>query len=394
MTADKVFEFLQPVRVLFGKGQLTKLGDAASLLGRRIFLFTMRELLELGLVERAVTELRRANLDVTVFYDVQPEPTCIDVDTVAKLVRESGAQALVALGGGSVIDVAKAAAIRATHPEPTWMYVNLSNRPPLPIESTVLPIVAVPTTAGTGSEVTPYAVMSNDETRQKGTIKSPFIFPRVAIVDPELTLDLPPVLTAATGIDAFAHALESYHNKANRTPFSDLVAREAMRVLYKALPQVMNNGRDINLRAQMSWGSMLAGIAIANAGTTVAHAMAQPLGARTHLSHSLTVAIFTPPVLRHTWQADIPLFAALARLLNADRVAGLTEERQAEAAVAMVEELLKEVGMYHHMSEFGVKDEIIELLTADITGYMSRPLKQHPKVFSEDEVRDIIIESL
>jgi len=353
----------------------------------------MPELVALGLVDGAVSSLKEAGLEVVVFDKVKPEPSCTHVDEVAALVRESGAQVLVAFGGGSVMDVAKAAAIAATHPEPTWMYVNLSNRPPLDIEAVTLPVVVVSTTSGTGSEATPYAVMSNDETIQKGTIKSSYIFPRAAIVDPSLTLKLPPRLTAATGVDAFCHALESFINIPNRNAFSIMVASEAMRTLYKSLPAAVANGADLALREEVAWGSTLAGVAIANAGTTVAHGMAQPLGARAHLSHAETVAIFTVPVLRNTWQAATGLFAEIASQLDPQRVLGFSEEAAAEAGVDMVEEFFKEVGMFIKMKEFGVKEDILSDLVGDITGYMSRPLAQHPKVFNAEEVMKILKEA-
>ena len=393
MTYEKALELFQPVKVLFGSGQISGLGMVARPLGSRALLLTMPEMVRLGMADKAMGLLKESGLDALLFDGVESEPTCTHVELVSKLVRDSKAEVLVALGGGSVIDVAKASAIRSTHEEPVWMYANLSNRPPLPVEASTLPVIAVPTTAGTGSEVTPYAVLSNDETVQKGTIKSPYIFPRAAIVDPDLTLGMGQELTSSTGIDAFSHALESYLNIANRTPFSVMVARESMRVLYETLPDVARNGGDIALRAKIAWSSMLAGIAIANAGTTVAHAMAQPLGARAHLPHALTVALFTLPVLHHTWQAATPLFSELASILDPVRAGSMGQAEGAEEAVVMIEELFREVDMYHKISEYGVNEDLLGPLLEDVTGYMSRPLAQHPKIFAADEVRQIINEA-
>ncbi len=183
-------------------------------------------------------------------------------------------------------------------------------------------------------------------------------------------------------------------NLSNRTPFSDMVAEQAMQTLYHALPGAVKNGESRALRAQVAWGSLLAGVAIANAGTTVAHALAQPLGAHTHLSHGLTVAIFTLPVLRHTWQAEVGRFARVALLLEPGQVAELQPKEQAERAVTMVASLLTRVGMNRKMRKYGVPDGIVDLLISDVFSYMSRPLSQHPKHFSEDEVRQIIHEAL
>jgi len=393
MLPDKLFEVLQPVRVMFGQGQLQQLGKVATPLGRRVCLVTMKELVQLGLVLPAIDLLTKAGLEVVVFDGVKPEPTCTDVDDAVGPVREAGVDLIVALGGGSVMDFAKALAIRATHLAPIWSYVNLSNRPPLPIEPTVLPIIAIPTTSGTGAEITPYAVMSNQETIQKGTIKSPSIFPKVAIVDPELVRGLPKTMTAATGIDAFAHALESYLNQVNRTPFSDLMATEAMRTIYQSLPQVLTRLDNISLRTDMAWGSLLAGVAIANAGTTVAHALAQPLGARSHLPHSVTVSIFTAPVLRHTWEADVARFGHLCTVLDSRVGQRLTERHRAEKTVGLVEDLLTTTEMNHRLGAYSISEEQTQGIVEDVFSYMSRPLAQHPKQFSREEIQAIIQEA-
>ena len=393
MFGEKLFKLDLSTKVLLGKGQLSEVGRVSALFGSRVFLLTMKQLTSLGFAEKIKAVLKEAELEVTVFDEVEAEPTCTHVDEVAKKIVSAKAELLVALGGGSVIDVAKAAAIRATHDQPTWMYVNLSNRLPLAIESRVLPVIAVPTTSGTGSEVTPYSVMTNNETKQKGTIKSSEIFPKYAIVDPELTASMPRELTAASGIDAFAHALESYLNKSNRTPFSDMVAAQAMNILYNTLPKVIENGGNINLRAETAWASTLAGIAIANAGTTVAHAMAQPLGARAHVPHSLSVAIFLPAVVRHSWKADSERFAKIASILDAEKVAGLSEGDKAKAAVEMIERLLHKVGMSHKISEYDKTEGLVDLLTEDVTTYMSRPLAQHNPDFNKEDVHRIIKES-
>ena len=369
------------------------MGEVVQPLGRRVCLITMKELVNLGLVHQVITPLEKNGLEVIVFDHAQPEPTCADIDAMVLQVRAVQPDVIVAFGGGSVMDVAKAVAIGVTHSEPIWMYVNLSNRPPLPIEPSVLPVIAIPTTAGTGAEVTPYAVLSNEDTIQKGTIKSPYIFPKVAIVDPEITLALPRELTASTGIDAFAHATESYLNQANRTPFSDLVALESIQVISSALPRLMHKLDDLELRRQMAWGSMLAGLAIANAGTTVAHALAQPLGARTHLPHSVTVSIFTVPVLRHTWEADIDRFAQLCMAMDPCAGKGGTRAQQAEQGVILAEKLLLDTGMNHRLRHFSVSEEVKSQVLEDVFSYMNRPLGQHPKQFTREEIRTIIEEA-
>ncbi|MCZ6800157.1 MAG: iron-containing alcohol dehydrogenase [Nitrospirae bacterium] len=394
MIPGKMFEVMQPVRVMFGQGQITKLGEVAKTFGNRICLITMKELVDLGLIEHAIAPLKKQGLEVLIIDQAKPEPTCSDIDELVTQVRAANPNVLVAFGGGSVMDVAKAVAIGVTHPEPIWMYVNLSNRPPLPIGPNVLPVIAIPTTSGTGAEVTPYAVLSNEDSIQKGTIKSPLIFPKIAIIDPEITLSLPRHMTLLTGIDAFAHATESYVNQVNRTPFSDLVASEAINVIYRGLPQLIGKLDSVDLRTQLAWGSMLAGVAIANAGTTVAHALAQPLGAHTHLPHSLTVAIFTLPVLRHTWSADIERFAGLKRCLHGESMNAGSVHTQAQEAVEMIDSWMEGLELVKSFPAIEKSDDLEERLLGDVLGYMSRPLAQHPKKFSEQELQEIIQEAL
>ena len=389
----KEFEIHNPVHVHFGQGKVKQLGKITKDYGKRVFVLTMSDIKKLRLTEDAVSSLKEAGLDVVEYNEVTAEPTCLHVDEVARQVREAKTDIVVAIGGGSVIDVAKAAAICATHSESAWQYVNLSNRPPQPIHSNVLPIIAVPTTAGTGSEVTPYAVLSNDETIQKGTVKSPYIFPKAAILDPELALKLPKNLTAATGADAFTHALESFMNVRFRSPYSFMVANQAMSIIYKTLPELLHNLHDIQLREQMAYGSMLAGLAITHVGTTVAHAMGQPLGARLHLPHSVTVSIFTLPVIWKTWESDIDKFAELASCLNGASVSELAVKEKAKCAVELVDSFFKNIEMDLKIGQYTSDQTIVDALVDDVTSYMSRPLAQHQKHFSDDEVRQIILEA-
>ena len=392
------FRTYNPVEIIFGPGKITSLGKMCSALGKRAFIVTMKELVDLGIVEKAIKSLREENIEPILFDKVKAEPKSGDIDLAANVLREIGCDFLIGLGGGSCIDVAKALAICAKHEKPVWEYVNLSNRPPQPIvKENVLPIVAIPTTAGTGSEVTPYAVVTNTETVQKGTIKESAIFARFAIVDPELTISLPPKLTTASGVDAFAHALESYLNVKCRTPYSDMIAEEALRWIIKWLPIAYQDGKNLEARAGMAWGSTLGGIAISQAGTTVVHAMAQPLGARMGLSHSESVAIFLPAVMSHTLPAEQERFAKLNKFFSGNSVGELDRFAISKAAFAAIDSLnqfLDKVGMHLKLSEFGDPRGIDIQLAEDVTSYMSRPLNQHPKVFDKEDIRRIVQDSI
>ncbi len=383
------FNAHMPVKIVFGAGRISSLGEIARLYGKRLFIATMKEIVEMGLLKDGLSSLERSGMDYVLYTDVKPEPKSDDIDSAVDAISDSGCDVVAGVGGGSCIDFAKALAICARHPGKVWSYVNLSNRPPEPVDcSKVLPVIAVPTTAGTGSEVTPYAVVTNTQTVQKGTIKESAIFPAVAIVDPELTLSLPTELTASTGIDALAHAIESYFNASNRTPCSDMIVEESLRWIVRHLPVACRNGNDLRAREGMAWGSTLAGMAISQAGTTVAHAMAQPLGARMGLSHSVSVAVFLLSVMRQTLPEDTGRFARIARIFGASE--DLNEYDLAVKGVDLLERFLEDVGMTPRLSDFGADDGLIDGLVEDVTSYMARPLKQHAKVFAREDLQQIV----
>lgn len=384
------FNINMPVKVLFGSGRVVEFGAEVKGLGRKVFLVTMHDMLELGLLDKAIASLKEAGVEYEIFSDVLPDPKSGDIDGAVERLRISGCDVVAGIGGGSAIDFAKALAICYAHPLDVWSYVNLSNRPPAPIDaSKVLPIIALPTTSGTGSEVTPYSVVTNSETVQKGTIKEPSIFPKVAIIDPELTLTLPPELTAIIGVDALAHAVESYFNVPNRTPYSDIVVEQSVGCIAKYLKRAFDDGDDLEARVGMAWGSALAGIAISQAGTTVVHALAQPLGARMGLSHGVSVSIFFLEVLRRTLPAESARFARLAQLLGVED-AEASELTLAGKGIDALADLLAQVKMPPKLSDYDAKTSLIDELASDVATYMSRPLKQHPKVFTEDELRKIV----
>ncbi len=388
------YNVFNPVKIIFGSGRISELGDLSRSLADRVFVVTMPDLVELGIIEPALESLEAAGVSYSLFKDVKPEPKSADIDAATSIIRESNCDAIIGIGGGSAIDFAKALAISSTHSLKIWEYVNLSNRPPQPLnESAVLPIIAIPTTTGTGAEVTPYAVITNSETIQKGTIKESAIYPRIALVDPALTIGLPPAITAATGVDAFAHALESYFNVPGRTPYSDMIVEEAIRCITKYLPLVCKNGSDIDARAGMAWGATLGGLAISQAGTTVAHALAQPLGARTGLPHGVTVAIFLAAVMESTLPKDQERFVRIATLMG--DTTGLSKTDAAWQAIELIKSFIENTGGNFKISS-QYKSACATLITElahDVYSYMSRPLQQHSKIFTEIELQDIVKKS-
>jgi alcohol dehydrogenase len=388
------FTAFNPVQIEFGPSRISDLGSVVHPFGKKSLVITMKEILDLGILDPSFQSLEKAGIDYEIFHGLKGEPKSDDIERVTELAVRSGCDMLIGIGGGSCIDTAKAVAISATHPENIWEYVNLSNRPPKPInKANVLPIIAVPTTAGTGSEVTPYSVITNSKTIQKGTIKDPAIFPKTAVVDPELTIKMPLGLTASTGIDAFAHALESYFNVPNRSVWSDMTVEESLKWIVKSLPLVCKDGENIEGRAGMAWGSTLGGLAISQAGTTVVHALAQPLGARTGLPHGISVAIFLSAVLRKTFPEEQNRLSKISYIMGASP--DLNEHDAALITADLIEDFIKSSGVSFKISECSAMAEktLIEDLANDVLTYMSRPLRQHPKVFTKEELKEIITDS-
>ena len=388
------FTVYNPVRVVFGNSKINEVGPLAMSYGKHPLVVSMSELADAGILEPVFVSLEKAGCTYTLFDDLINEPKTEDIEKVVKIARHSECDVIIGVGGGSCMDTAKATAIAVNHPEEIWEYVNLSNRPPKPIDiQKVLPVIAVPTTAGTGSEVTPYAVITNSHTVQKGTIKDASIFPVAALIDPELTHTLPLHLTASTGIDAFAHALESYFNVPNRSPWSDMLVEDALGRIVQNLPLVCADGENSMARTQMAWASTIAGMAISHAGTTVAHALAQPLGARTGLSHGVTVSIFLAAVIGHTLPADMSRIARIARILGAP--CGLDDSQAAVLAESLINDFVARTGVSFKISDqfAAAEPTLIEDLARDVATYMSRPLNQHPKVFSFEELKQIVAAS-
>ncbi|MCW8916112.1 MAG: iron-containing alcohol dehydrogenase [Magnetovibrio sp.] len=386
------FSVEHPVRIVFGPAKSADLAEVCAQYGEKAFIVTMSELANLGLLKSALAGFDQQGREYTLYTDVKPEPQKEDFDAAISAIREGNYDVVVGVGGGSCVDFAKALAICATHPHDVWSYVNLSNKPPKPVDADkVLPVIAVPTTSGTGSEVTPFSVVINRDTMQEGTIKEPSIFPKVAIVDPELMVGLPANWTAITGVDAFSHALESYFNKQNRTPYSDMICLEAIRWIVEHLPTAYRDGSDMVARSGMAYGATLAGLAISMAGTTVGHALVHPTDARVGTPHGVSVSIYLLAVLKHTLPTEGDRFVNIAKIFAPDFQGSQNEVIQ--HGVESIETFLAQFDFPKKLSDYGVTMDQVEEIVDDTVGYMFRPLNQHVKSFNRDDLHAIVMDS-
>lgn len=305
------FVFETAPRIVCEQGGAARLGAHARELGlRQVFVVTDRPLLEAGLLDGALQGLRETGVEATVFSAVQADPPEASVLAAVAAAREAGADGVVGFGGGSSMDTAKLVALLARTPnELAAIYgIGLARGPRLPL-------VQVPTTAGTGSEVTPVAIVTTPGAEKKGVV-SPLLYPDLALLDARLTLGLPPRLTAMTGIDAMVHAIEAYTSRHKKNPVSDALALRALNLLYTNIRGVLREPGDAPAREAMLVGSLLAGMAFANAPVAAVHALAYPVGGGFHVPHGLSNALVLAPVLRFNQASAEPLYAQLGAALG------------------------------------------------------------------------------
>lgn len=376
------FDFATTPRAIVRPGAATAPADwLAGLPGQRLFLVTDPGLVKAGVVAPVVAALEAAGRAVTVYHDVEADPPEARVLATVEAARAAGAETVVGLGGGSSLDTAKLVALLAATPQPlASIYgIGLARGPRLPL-------VQVPTTAGTGSEVTPIAIVTTPSQEKKGVV-SPLLYPDLAVLDADLTLGLPPAVTAMTGIDAMVHAIEAYTTRLKKNPLADSLAREALRLLYVNLPAVLADGRDREARSAMLAGSMMAGMAFANAPVAAVHALAYPLGGHFHVPHGLSNALVLAPVLGYNLPAAEALYAELAAVLDpGQRFAG-----EAAAAAWFVDEMARLVAAMpfaQRLGEVGVAEKDLDLLATDAMK-VERLLVNNPRDMTWQAARDI-----
>ncbi len=314
MNSVKSFNVFMPTRILFGAGRASEVGAEAALCGKRAAIVTYKDVRGLEeTIERVTSYLKDAGLLVAIYSEVEPDPSVETINNGAEMVRGEKSEVMIGLGGGSAIDAAKAIAVVATNGGDAWDYAACN--PDRKEFSSSLPIIAVPTTSGTGSEVTPVAVITNRQMKSKGAIVSPANIPGVAIVDPELMKTMPPGLTAYTGADALGHALEAFIS-VKATPFVACMSPEAIRLVWENLPVAYKDGENMLARANMAWASTVAGMMLVQSGAIGNHSLAQALGAHLHVPHGLGVAIGTPHFLEYCRSEASGKYLLLAQKLR------------------------------------------------------------------------------
>lgn len=370
------FVFQTVPQIVVENGSARRLGELMSrrFSTGRVCVVTDGPLFRSGLLDHALQSLKAAGWSAHVISDVQADPPEHIVESICAQAREHGTDVVLGFGGGSSLDVAKLVAIVLGGDQPLTKMYGVDQ-----VEGERLPLVLMPTTAGTGSEVTPISIVTTGATTKSGIV-SRQLYADMAVLDAELTLGLPPAITAATGIDAMVHAIEAYTSKRLKNPLSDHLAVLALRLLMANLVKVCEDGKDLAAREAMLLGSMLAGQAFANAPVAAVHALAYPLGGRFHLPHGLTNALVLLPVLEFNLPAALPTYAELARHLIPG--AEGDDETVAHALLARLKELVAATRLPIRLRDHGVTEADLPTLAADAM-LQTRLLVNNPREVNE-----------
>jgi len=379
---NKITLFRTTPRIVMGPGAIGQIGqEAFNLSGGKTLIVTDKGLIGAGLIQPVEKSLKSSRIKYAVFDAVEPDPRYEIVAECLEQIHREKVNLIIGIGGGSPIDIAKTSAIMATNKGTIAEYFGIDLVP-----KPGLPTIIVPTTAGTGSEVTPIAILSDESEKLKKGVVSPYLFPALALLDPELTLGLPPQITAATGMDALIHALEAY-TSVNATQITDLLAFRAIEMLYQNIRTAYANGNDLQARSKMLEGSLLAGMAFANAGVTAVHAFAYPIGAEFHIPHGIANTLMLPHVIRFNLLGNLPKFAQIAKAFSLS-IEGLDELRAAEMSVKAIERLAEDLRVPRHLAEFGVTEGDIPRLAEGVMK-VTRLLANNPRIMTLEDAKEI-----
>ena len=372
------YQFQTPTKIISGIGSTAEIiKELNDLYAKKVLLITDPGLVQAGVAQQVVEMLKQAAVEVEIFDAVEPDPSIQVATKAAEMAKNVKANVLIALGGGSAIDTAKSAALLVTNGGYLKDYAGVNK-----VIKPILPLIAVPTTAGTGSEVTIFAVMSDPEKQEKFTISGALIAPAVAVLDPLLTLKLPPSVTAFTGMDALTHAIEAFTSSIAQ-PATDALALSAIKLILKHLPVAVGRGDNVKARDGMLQASLLAGIAFNNAFLGLAHAIASPLGGHFHVPHGLANAVMLPYVMEYNLPTAVRRYAEIGRALGLQAV-GDTPRAVAEKTVAAITQLARDINIPEKLSNIGAKEELLPLVARD--ALKSIQLKFNVRNASEKEI--------
>ncbi|MGE7941572.1 iron-containing alcohol dehydrogenase [Lysinibacillus xylanilyticus] len=379
-----IFTVHSPGTIVYGRDSFEEVGVYAKKLGTKALIISDPIMESLGFVHQCSTLLKTYGLEAVSYLGVTTEPVDAYVAEGLRVLQSEGCDIIISVGGGSCIDTGKAIAVVATNGGYIGDYMKMAKI----AEHTPIPHIAIPTTAGTGSEATDATVITNTTNEVKMMIKQPAFMPTIAIVDPILTVTSPPAITAATGIDALSHAIESYLSRLAH-PYSNVLALSAMDLIVHNILKVYEQGNDIDAREAMSLGSMQAGLAFSNASVALVHGMSRPIGALFHVPHGISNAMLLPAVLEFSKDACIDRLADIGEFFNKDREL-LSQEELADLAIVSIKEMCKRMDI-DNLKQWGIDEEAyyaaIPKMATDAIA--SGSPGNNPKVPTQEELMEL-----
>lgn len=383
----KVVSLRCPHLILAGVGSLERLGQEAKFLeATRALLVTDQGVMESGIGEKVQGLLKKEGIEIDIFDKVISDPDIGCAEACIEMAKRDRYDLILGVGGGSPMDIASATSVMSTNPGRVHDYfgINLVKNPGIPT-------ILIPTTAGTGAEVTPNAILTDVEAKLKKAIVSPYILPRVAIVDPLLSVSMPPGVTSSSGIDALTHAIESYTSN-NATILTDLFAKEAVILIGRSLRTAVANGNNLQARYDMSIGSLYAGISLANAGVTAVHALAYPLGGQFNVAHGIANGLLLPYVMEFNVLGDVPKFAQIAQFLG-EKVEHLPPLEQAYHGAKAVRAIYRDLKIPQSLTELKVpKEAILDMAKAAMN--VTRLMVNNPREMTVEDIAKIYEKAL
>lgn len=386
-------------QILFGRNAVHQIGEVATRLdAKRVLVVTDPILQKAGVPDRVLAPLRNSSIITEAFTGGEPEPSMRAAEACLTQAKTFRPDLLVGLGGGSNMDLAKLCAVLLTHGGTPRTYVGDDK-----IRGPIMPLICVPTTAGTGSEVSAASVITDTENKIKVGILSNYLRPTLALVDPMLTVSCPPKVTADSGIDALTHAIEAYTAVDNATfplptgersvyqgrhPFGDMTAEKAITLIGRFLRRAVADGSDLEAREGMALAALLAGLAFSNVGVAAVHALEYPVGGAVHCSHGAGNGLLLPYVMQFNMPARIKEFAGIARMLGED-TAGLSDQAAAERAISAVQRLRNDIGIPRRLRDIGVKEEQLRPFAEKASG-IQRILRVNPRSVTADDLEGIL----
>lgn len=379
---EKIFSFTGAKKIVFGNGSFGQLPDHIKTLNKKKPLIVLdKNISKSGFEDKVSTVFRGSKIDYVIFDKVEAEPPLELADEGADIAIKEKCDVVVGIGGGSAMDVAKAVSVVAANNGKAKDYLGLGKVP-----GPGLPKIMIPTTAGTGSEVTFTSVFIRKDLKKKEGMNSPYLYPELALLDPELTLSVPPSVTAATGIDALCHAIESY-TSINSSPMSEVFSLEAISLISANIRAAVHNENDIDAREQMLLGSLYAGLGLANAGVTAVHSLSYPLGGRYGISHGVANTVLLVPVMEFNLCGAIEKFAIIAETMG-EVVSDLSLREAAYLSVESVRELIDDCNMEISLETLGIEEKDFQSL-AEVAMTVARPLENNPRKLTIEDAVEI-----